>query len=131
MCVCGGGGGGGHIQSLLIPTMCMLPDLFCMLLPQRGHIYEDFQSPRTSILSHPFPSFFWFWAHRYWSGVKHVYNVILTFPYSWDTFSFQTLYDLCHSVCWKFDICLLSVYFMAMVNRPHSSFKAIPPKIVR
>ena len=32
----------GDIGSLPISTMRMLPDLFSMFLPQRGHIYVDF-----------------------------------------------------------------------------------------
>ena len=72
----------GDIRILSIPTMCLLPDLFHMFLPQRGHTYADVQGPGTILFSHSFSSFLGFgpWAL---GGVKHVYHLILIFPDTW------------------------------------------------
>ena len=45
------------IRVLSLPTLCMLPNLFRMFLPQNGHAYADFQSLRTILFSHLSASF--------------------------------------------------------------------------
>ena len=42
---------------VLIPTICMLSDLFRVFLPQRRHKYAGFQNPRTILFYNPFSSF--------------------------------------------------------------------------
>ena len=66
----------GPIRILSIPTVCLLPDLICIVLPQRTS-----KDPELLFLP-SFPVFSWFRLIGTLRGVKRDYHVILTFPYT-------------------------------------------------
>ena len=57
----------------------------------------------------PILSFFFVWAHRNCDGVKHVYHVILTLPYTWLQL-FLSDPSVPMSVCWKIQVDFPFVY---------------------
>ena len=116
----------GDIRILSIPSI--LPAILHVFCHKEDIQMQSFKVPEL-FLSHILSLLFLAWDLRHWGGVKHDYHVILTFPYTLlHLFLLDPLGPM--SVCRKFAICLQPVYFMAIVDRPHTSFKSILPNSV-